>query len=573
VRLETPSCDRCLADRLRSRITRSIRPPAPGRLQRLVRRAGVAVAVGALASVPLTTLVGAPSAEARSVIAMPQIQLPVKQPGYQLATARGDVLPFGSAAGAPAPATAPAKVTGVARTPGGGGSWTVASDGGVFTSGDAPFKGSLGGVRLNKPIVGIAATPSGQGYWLVSSDGGVFAFGDAKFHGAAVGKPLNKPIADLAPTPTGKGYWLVSGDGGVFAFGDAKFHGAAAGQRLNAPITSMASTRTGEGYWLVSGDGGVFAFGNARFYGAAAGRPLNGKVVGIAPSRTDRGYWLASSDGGVFTFGDAPFLGSGGGGAWGTVVGITGGVGLPVAEPVRQQSAQRTLQNRYGHDISWPQCDGPYPVAGYGHAVIGVTGGRPFTQNRCLESQWRWATVPGSGAAVYVNVASPRWGEPAAMQGPAGACAGHDLPCQAYNHSANNMEYALTYARQSGVDSPMWWIDVEVLNRWSADRSLNALTVKAAMETLQKHGRRVGVYSTYLQWRRITGDASFGLPIWIAGAPTDADAPSYCHRTDKHFNGGEPWLVQSIPIQYDVNWACDAVADDPTKAFVFRDGR
>ena len=60
----------------------------------------------------------------------------------------------------------------------------MASDGGVFTFGDANFYGSTGNIHLNKPIVGMAATPSGHGYWLVASDGGVFSFGDAAFHGS-----------------------------------------------------------------------------------------------------------------------------------------------------------------------------------------------------------------------------------------------------------------------------------------------------------------------------------------------------------------------------------------------------
>jgi hypothetical protein len=44
----------------------------------------------------------------------------------------------------------------------------------------------MGGRPLNRPIVGIAADPTGSGYWLVASDGGVFTFGDAPFSGSAV---------------------------------------------------------------------------------------------------------------------------------------------------------------------------------------------------------------------------------------------------------------------------------------------------------------------------------------------------------------------------------------------------
>ena len=43
----------------------------------------------------------------------------------------------------------------MANTFPGDGYWLVASDGGVFSFGDAQFCGSTGSVRLNKPIVGI----------------------------------------------------------------------------------------------------------------------------------------------------------------------------------------------------------------------------------------------------------------------------------------------------------------------------------------------------------------------------------------------------------------------------------
>jgi hypothetical protein len=80
------------------------------------------------------------------------------------------------------------------------GYWQVASDGGVFSYGDAKFHGSAGGLTLNKPVVGMAATPDGGGYWLVASDGGVFSYGDAKFYGSTGGRILNKPVVGMAPT-------------------------------------------------------------------------------------------------------------------------------------------------------------------------------------------------------------------------------------------------------------------------------------------------------------------------------------------------------------------------------------
>ena len=69
-----------------------------------------------------------------------------------------------------------ARAVGIERTVTGRGNWVVASDGGIFSYGDAQFYGSTGGMRLNQPVVGMAATPTGRGYWLVASDGGVFSF-------------------------------------------------------------------------------------------------------------------------------------------------------------------------------------------------------------------------------------------------------------------------------------------------------------------------------------------------------------------------------------------------------------
>jgi IPT/TIG domain len=235
------------------------------------------------------------------------------------------------------------------------GYWEVASDGGIFAFGGAPFYGSMGGKPLNQPIVGIASTPTGTGYWEVASDGGLFAFGGAGFHGSMGGKPLNKPIVGMAPTPTGGGYWEVASDGGLFAFGNAPFYGSMGGKKISAPIVQMIAAPTGTGYWeiaadgtvysfgfaghyggmggkalnkpivggastitfdgnwQVASDGGLFAFGTAGYYGSMGGQPLNKPIVGMATTLDGAGYWMVASDGGIFSFGDAVFSGSMGG--------------------------------------------------------------------------------------------------------------------------------------------------------------------------------------------------------------------------------------------------------------------
>jgi glucose/arabinose dehydrogenase len=236
-----------------------------------------------------------------------------------------------------------APMVAMASTRSGNGYWTVASDGGVFTFGDARFFGSAGNLRLVSPVVSIAPRRQNDGYWLLARDGGIFSYGNARFHGSAAGRA--GPFVDLAangrgtgywatnargtvsafgsarsfgslaragvstdrivamaPTRTGRGYLLVASDGGVFAFGDAVFAGSLGGRRLNAPIVDVVATPNGRGYWLFAADGGVFSFGNARFHGSTGCLRLVASVTGAATTRDGGGYWMVARDGGIFAF-------------------------------------------------------------------------------------------------------------------------------------------------------------------------------------------------------------------------------------------------------------------------------
>jgi hypothetical protein len=190
----------------------------------------------------------------------------------------------------------------------GAGYWTLASDGGIFTFGQAAFFGSMGGQRLNRPVRGLTASPSGDGYWLVASDGGIFSFGDARFAGSTGAITLNQPIVGMASTPTGAGYWLVASDGGVFAFGDARFLGSTGAIALNQPIVGMASTPTGGGYWMVAADGGIFSFGDAAYHGSTDGSPPSA-ITSIAAAPDGAGYWLSAARGTVLAYGSAAWHG------------------------------------------------------------------------------------------------------------------------------------------------------------------------------------------------------------------------------------------------------------------------
>ena len=75
-----------------------------------------------------------------------------------------------------------------------------------------PFAGaSLGTNALTNPkapVVGMAATPDGEGYWMVASDGGIFSLGDARSYGSEGGTKIDAPVVGIAATPAATGYWL-----------------------------------------------------------------------------------------------------------------------------------------------------------------------------------------------------------------------------------------------------------------------------------------------------------------------------------------------------------------------------
>jgi len=140
------------------------------------------------------------------------------------------------------------------------------------TAGGQPAPGPPTPPASTGGAVELVRTPSGKGYYIVAKDGGVFCYGDAKFFGSMGGKKLNAPVVNMAVRPQGDGYWLVGSDGGIFAFGAAPFQGSMGGKKLNAPVVAMDCDAEGDGYWLVGADGGVFTFGKTAFYGSAAGK-------------------------------------------------------------------------------------------------------------------------------------------------------------------------------------------------------------------------------------------------------------------------------------------------------------
>ena len=122
----------------------------------------------------------------------------------------------------------------------------VATTGGrqgpVGPAGPTGPQGPIGPTGPQGPPGRTTTVNSGNGYYEVASDGGIFTFGDAKYYGSMGGQHLNSRIVSMIVTPNDLGYWLIAQDGGVFSFGDAQFMGSMGGTHVNAPIVAGASS-------------------------------------------------------------------------------------------------------------------------------------------------------------------------------------------------------------------------------------------------------------------------------------------------------------------------------------------
>ena len=178
----------------------------------------------------------------------------------------------------------------------------VAADGGVFDYGTgAPFLGSMGGQKLNSPIVGMAVMPGGDGYYLVASDGGIFNYGSAQFYGPAGSLHLNAAHRGHGRHGGRRGLLVVASDGGIFRTAMPPSTGRGRPGTSTPRSSAWRPRPTARATDLVASDGGIFNYGDGTFQGSAGSLKLNKPVVGMSVP-TSGGYYLVAGDGGIFSY-------------------------------------------------------------------------------------------------------------------------------------------------------------------------------------------------------------------------------------------------------------------------------
>jgi hypothetical protein len=410
----------------------------------------------------------------------------------------------------------------------------------------------------------MAATADGHGYWLVASDGGIFAFGDARYRGSEGGKKLNAPIRAMSGWGD-DGYWLLAADGGIFTFGSAHYTGSAAGQLAGVTAVGMAPTPDGAGYWIASSSGHVLAFGDALFRGDLADRPIGTATAAITPTRAvtlpppgpypagSVGYdvnWpqcagASSPDAGTLP---GPPSDSDGTGPYAVaVVGVDGwgedhDNSCLAAEAAWASRAQNSGQSYELYMLlNSPASASDHDSSGPAGTCRAWPVGSGSWQN-CLAYDYGWnAATDARTYATSQGVSAQVWW----------------LDIENTSCASGNFN--------GGFGAP-----------WSCDTTLNDETLQGAVDALHGVGVTVGVYSTSLQWSAIMGnyvprEGSVGpIPLWIAGASwtsppypsgyeSEAALAPYCGGS-YDFAGGIPWLLQETPgsnnYPFDPDYAC-----------------
>lgn len=218
-----------------------------------------------------------------------------------------------------------------------------------------------------------------------------------------------------------------------------------------------------------------------------------------------------------------------------------------------------------GYDLSY--ATHAYPQIPFGFAIVGVTGGKAFVHNSRFSSEYAWAQFGSTQPTLYMNINAPYGTTVAGHIGTPRTCAPRaatsttssiePTACEGYNYGYHAAEDAYAYAAASRVYSPLWWLDVEEANSWSADTAVNDATIQGAVDYLNLRGVRVGVYSTPRMWREIAGSdfvpaqiingQSVTVPTWLpVGIDTQIGALNTC-VTDTSFMRGSPlWIVQYV---------------------------
>jgi hypothetical protein len=254
-------------------------------------------------------------------------------------------------------------------------------------------------------------------------------------------------------------------------------------------------------------------------------------------------------------------------------------IALASAVAVLLAAAPALATTSPGYDISYPQCNSPFPATP-AFGIVGVNGGKPYSVNPCFgagtsPSELAWG---GINSQLYANTADPgpalssHWpnGQVSPMECNTTANPGSDTPACHYDYGWNaaadsyqdavNGYVSLGWAAPGATQTPVanrWWLDVESANSWTSNTSLNVQALRGEADYVASVGAAgVGFYSSPSAWSSITGGttAFASYKSWLAGAGSLSTAQAACSGAG--FTGGGVGLSQYASGGFDADVDC-----------------
>jgi hypothetical protein len=231
-------------------------------------------------------------------------------------------------------------------------------------------------------------------------------------------------------------------------------------------------------------------------------------------------------------------------------------------------------RHKGGRDIGWPQCPQdvgfrgrnglgqPLPDAGVEFVVVGLTNGRAFTPNPCLDLHLSWVRSHHAQAAAYAFATYPTRPQLRRYRHH-GPYDGHSRLGALANVGHATADFNIRLMRQHGFATPHVWLDVEPSSSrpWSHRRSWNRAVVRGWVRGYRDAGYTVGFYSTSHLFAEIVGHLRLRLPEWrTAGPVSGRSALRMCGAGS--IQGGPAVIAQWWTAHRDYDRVCPT--SDPT---------
>jgi len=201
------------------------------------------------------------------------------------------------------------------------------------------------------------------------------------------------------------------------------------------------------------------------------------------------------------------------------------------------------------------------PDDGVEFVIIGLTNGRSFTPNPCLDRHLGWVRSHHAQAGAYAFATYPTRPQLRRFRHLGPYDGRHRLGALA-NAGHATARYNVRTMQAHGFTTPHVWLDVEPSSSrpWSHSRSRNRAVVRGWVRGYRDAGYTVGFYSTTTLWHSILGRLRLRLPEWRTAGPVAPRAALGKCGSDS-IQGGRAVIAQWWTDHRDFDRICPGSAD------------